>query len=238
MNPFVSFYEYLKLPRFKISSNGSIGQNLKETLSLFIVVFVLEVILLYPLMKLIGMDDMDHAMESLMDTMPSYLIAFFAIVAAPIIEEFIFRYPLKNSYLMEILLWMFLGMLGFLVGQNIIEDQAWIFAVAFVLMRIIYFVSNISSEDKNIRFQSNYSKNFPIYFYGVAVFFAFVHVSNFQINPDQWMFVPVLVIPQFLLGLLLGYIRMKYGILYCILVHALNNSIPIAAMILAKDLIQ
>jgi len=42
-----------------------------------------------------------------------------------------------------------------------------------------------------------------------------------------------MVLPQFILGLYLGYVRMKRGIVSAIFLHGFNNSIPFVILFLS-----
>ncbi|NOS55177.1 MAG: CPBP family intramembrane metalloprotease [Cyclobacteriaceae bacterium] len=59
-------------------------------------------------------------------------------------------------------------------------------------------------------------------FYASAVLFALVHISNY---PDEEInqFIPILISPQFITGLFAGYLRVKFGLLWGFLFHALHN---------------
>lgn len=236
MSPFLSFYQFLVLPRYNIDRSEGILKNVSEVLILFVVVFFLTIILIGPLMSLLDISEMDHAMETLMETMPSWKLALMAIVAAPVIEELIFRFPIKYPFVMEILVIFFLGMVTQLVLGSINSTLSLVGVSVVVLYRLSILFGSLTNENQSLKYKENYHKHFPIYFYGVAGFFAYVHVFNFSLGGDQWWMTPILVLPQLVLALLLGFVRMKYGFVYAILVHAMNNSIPIGALILAQHL--
>lgn len=59
-------------------------------------------------------------------------------------------------------------------------------------------------------------------FYGSALLFALAHITNI---PDKEInvFIPFLIAPQFCGGLFNGYLRVKFGLLWGFLFHALHN---------------
>ena len=66
---------------------------------------------------------------------------------------------------------------------------------------------------------------FPkIGFYFLTIAFGLVHLSNFVITNNVIYFAPILVAPQIVLGGYLGFIRVKFGLLYSILLHAAYNA--------------
>ena len=74
-------------------------------------------------------------------------------------------------------------------------------------------------------------KNFKTIFWAFTVIFAGIHFTNF--NSTVPIFIaPILVLPQFVLGIILGYIRVGWGTRYSILFHAIHNGIPISLMLL------
>lgn len=66
---------------------------------------------------------------------------------------------------------------------------------------------------------------FKLVFYTFAILFGFVHLSNFKITTNIILLSPLLVLPQIILGSYLGCIRIKFGLLWSILLHATYNSI-------------
>lgn len=232
------FYQYLKLPYFDIESKGSKEEAISNTLKLFFLVFFLEIVLLFPLMAFIGGEDLPHALEALQKTIPPLMMFMVAVVGAPIAEELMFRFPLKNIYLLEILMNVFFATVIYMVLGSFVKLEIVLgIILTCVLIRLVYFFQHNQDRFKKHNYLLRFKRYFPYYFYGVALFFAWVHLFNFDISVDKWWMTPILVSPQLILGLLLGYIRMKYGILYSIMVHALNNAIPMMLLIFFKDYI-
>jgi len=70
------------------------------------------------------------------------------------------------------------------------------------------------------------SSNFKYFFYVTAIVFGLLHSTNFTGNIYIIMaFSPILGGPQIVTGAILGYIRMKNGLVYSILFHILFNSV-------------
>jgi membrane protease YdiL (CAAX protease family) len=66
---------------------------------------------------------------------------------------------------------------------------------------------------------------FKWYFYGTALVFGLVHLSNFPNLSEIWYLFPLLICPQLCLGLFLGYVRVRFGLAWAILFHAAYNGI-------------
>ncbi len=66
-------------------------------------------------------------------------------------------------------------------------------------------------------------KQFKIAFYLFAIIFGFIHLTNFKITTNILLLAPLLVAPQIILGSYLGFIRIKFGLIWSILLHATYN---------------
>ena len=55
--------------------------------------------------------------------------------------------------------------------------------------------------------------------------FGYVHFTNFS-GDMKWFWIPFLILPQFVMGLVMGYSRLRFGMLSNIMLHAVNNLVP------------
>ncbi|PQJ32279.1 hypothetical protein BST92_10235 [Nonlabens arenilitoris] len=62
-------------------------------------------------------------------------------------------------------------------------------------------------------------------FYLFALAFGAVHISNYGVNLTTILLLPIITGPQIVTGLFLGLIRVKVGLLYSMLFHALYNGV-------------
>ena len=69
----------------------------------------------------------------------------------------------------------------------------------------------------------------------MTLIFALAHIFNYELEANQYWMTPILVLPQMLLGLMLGYVRVKYGLWASILAHAMNNLIPTMAIMFMPE---
>ncbi len=75
---------------------------------------------------------------------------------------------------------------------------------------------------------------FKYAFYSSAILFGTVHLSNFESLKDFLWLAPVLVAPQVFAGFFLGFIRVKLGLEWAMLLHACHNGIIIGPLLWAK----
>ena len=80
-----------------------------------------------------------------------------------------------------------------------------------------------------------FSVAFPAIFWLVALAFALVHLLNFT-EGALWVLLP-LVIPQFVVGTLVGYARVQYGLWAAMLLHALHNGTAVALVLLFGEML-
>lgn len=66
-------------------------------------------------------------------------------------------------------------------------------------------------------------KSFKIGFYLLTLLFGFVHITNFDITTNVFLLAPILVLPQLLVGGYFGYIRVRFGLRWSILLHGSYN---------------
>lgn len=75
---------------------------------------------------------------------------------------------------------------------------------------------------------------FKIAFYVIGIIFAYVHIFNFEITINVILFSPLLVAPQFFVGLIFGFIRIRFGLIWSIFLHSIYNGILVSLFLLAS----
>ena len=80
------------------------------------------------------------------------------------------------------------------------------------------------------------SPYFKLAYYASFVLFGLVHISNFPNIDGYYWLIPVLVAPQLFAGIYLGFIRVKLGLVWSMLLHAIHNLVLIGPFIVMKML--
>ncbi len=80
------------------------------------------------------------------------------------------------------------------------------------------------------------SPHFWLVFYLFTLLFGFYHITNFEITPTVLILSPLLVAPQLCVGVLLGFIRVRFGLLWAILLHACYNLVLLGPIVFMKAL--
>lgn len=235
-----SLFQFLSYPDRLTRSKESLQDQFLEVIKIFLFVFSIVIFIAAPLMYLVGADELPNKMEELTDLgidnvlLRNLTIFVLAVILAPIIEEFVFRFPLKYNRGA-----MFLGVIflcaivyGVLLNFPLDPSHAAYITIGFGIVVLTFVLIKYDSGDSMI---FNTKRLFPIIFYATAVLFAYAHILNYYLPSEKWFLTPILVLPQFLLGLVLGFVRIKYGLWASILVHAMNNFIPFLAIVFMPD---
>lgn len=150
-----------------------------------------------------------------------------AILWAPIVEELLFRYGLRRPVHM---LWMVpMGGAALLMGPGF-----WAGALVALGLALSVWHSR-RPYPPSARWRPcmrRYIRLYPIVFHLATLAFAGLHLANYSLNAMPWWLMPVLVLPQWLTGLALGWLRTRAGIVDAIVLHAIFNAGPVLLILL------
>lgn len=160
------------------------------------------------------------------------LFIFIIGIISPIFEEITFRLFLtkfrKNIAIISIsMIW------GVLLLEVMEEFQLLFYFkdLLFFDLTMIFYVLCFGSPIYlllkyvvNERFiNSLWEKYYPYIFYSSSILFAFWHIQALNINASNIVFLPFAILPYFILGLFYAYVRVRYGLIWSIIMHILNN---------------
>lgn len=143
----------------------------------------------------------------------------------PIVEETLFRLWLvlnKTNFLISsiIMFWFIISRINHysIYSGKINKDFFYNLIMALVIAGLIFFFLNRSF------FKDLFRNNFRWFYWGSSVIFGLVHIINFApIHLNILWAYPFFVLPQLLLGFILGFIRVKNGFYWSLLLHCLVN---------------
>ncbi|TKT93181.1 CPBP family glutamic-type intramembrane protease [Dyadobacter frigoris] len=156
-----------------------------------------------------------------------YQIAL-ACLYAPIVEELQFRLCLKYSQINFAAfsgIWLFYFLKRFMTGYGLFGEHnhtSLAIGLSLIIMGAIY---SFLHEHRNVnnRLAEFCQKHYKVLFYISVIGFGFLHKTNFDSSFSTLLLTPVITLPQTSLGFMLGYVRLKYGFLYGILLHSAFN---------------
>lgn len=174
--------------------------------------------------------------ENVNNTLGPSIWAFaLVVVAAPLLEELGFRSWLSGhpSVIAAVIICLvgFAG-LPFLIDTVIDPD-----GTMPILMIIGPAIAIVAAPIAAIMLLKKpvprlFSRGFPVFFWLSSIAFALVHLANYT-EGALWILLP-LVVPQLVLGTMLGYVRVHYGLLFAMALHALHNGILFSLAMLGK----
>ncbi|WP_367178938.1 CPBP family glutamic-type intramembrane protease [Flavobacterium sp.] len=143
----------------------------------------------------------------------------YILLLGPMIEELISRLYLdlkKRSIILTLVCIIIIG----LKITNLNFDLKFYF-FTFIILIFTLFILN-SRQDSIMFFGKKY---YSFIFYFSCLTFSFLHFSNYtRVLSDNYIWLlPILVLPQFIMGIFFGYIRIKLGFFWAILLHIFMN---------------
>jgi Type II CAAX prenyl endopeptidase Rce1-like len=155
----------------------------------------------------------------------------YVLLLGPFLEEIIFRLPLdlkKFHLTLSISTFCFLFVGDKWTHMNIYSFGTWIKYILILLVLVIFY--NVKQKHLDV-FREKY---YGYFFYFLCISFGLMHITNFyKILPNNliWM-APFFVLPQIFLGIFAGYIRIKNGFFWGLLMHIAFNTPTVLLYIL------
>jgi len=153
-----------------------------------------------------------------------------ATVVAPVAEELVFRYLLRRLALALCLL-----PLGLLLAWVVawLSMLRWLGAALGLAMVVVVSCRVMHGAARRgrlglwgWRWRRVYVRYFAWVFHGCALSFAVTHLLNYQFSGALWL-APLMILPQWLSGLVLGWMRVCRSLGSAIALHACFNSGPV-----------
>lgn len=148
-------------------------------------------------------------------------------IFAPVLEEFLFRWHLRKKYLSIYFVCFTLGLISnYFINSSFLTWPVYIFFL-FVALIVHGYFKRLDMR-KRMVFQQ---KSFSYLFYYAAIIFGLIHLGNIKgLTLSDPAFV-LFVISQTFTGISLGFIRIKYGLGYSMLLHGFFNFILLLLMV-------
>lgn len=225
------FFNYLKKPYY-IEKFDEKNLRLKfwdmfRILSATLIIAVIVGIIISFALLAVGYDSGDHALSDPKYQNP-FTLFFLGVILAPLLEEAAFRMglrfsPFRLSFSLALLSYFFYPSIFSFLGINLTKEITTFMPILLLLVIGLFFgfIFRILNENKSI--ERFYKKYFFIIFYSSAVVFAGVHIMNYSNFNQIWFLAPLIVAPQFLGGLTMGFIRINFGLQWSIMQHMLWN---------------
>lgn len=196
---FTELFQFIQSPRDRKRNHST-----KRKYGTFLFILILDVLLsllVILLFKIFKIEELlssnEHLMDEMMRSIPLVTTLIILVLLIPFIEEVIFRLPLRFS-------------------NNLIN----ILAIQ---------ISKLFGKENSNKFKKKYKrawyKSFGFTFYFSVVVFALIHSANYRNSIEVLHLWPLLVLPQFIAGTLMAYLRVKYDFYWGFRLHMLHNLI-------------
>lgn len=250
-----SFYSFLKSPKYDILISED-KRKIWTVFRLWALVLAVIAITEIPISILISYSKYDQGQNLIFDLLlenPLYLIIFLFYIWAPLSEELAFRMalkynPYKLSFSFSILLLIVMDSAIGVLDSFYPQISFWLSGVSSVYLICAYvFIVLFSGFGLGVLLKKKinqekveewYKNNFFYIFYASSFCFGMAHILNYYNFQSQFYILPLLIWPQFIIGLALGYVRMILGLRWSMFMHFLHNfifSAPFLALAFLSD---
>jgi len=225
-----AFGAFLRRPVLPERVTGIRPPAIAGTLKLF----VLDLILMAFLLGLVGLATAaglklpQNAMDSLK---LGPMVLLLIVVVAPLAEELVFRSWLSGrpghvTAAIALVVGVAIPVISGPQGHPLLLLGSFAIAIVVAVGLVLWL--------RRHRAMPFFSRHF-VWFYGAAsLLFALAHLTNYT-QGTALILLP-LVVPQLIVGLILGYARVTYGLWSDIALHMLHNGLLIGLVVLQKGL--
>lgn len=201
---------FLRNPKDETGPELTIAQKFKILFSLLLLEIPLMgafSLIMMGLEELKLVDSEGHKVVELFKSLPVVVLIILTAIIIPFFEELIFRLYLryKNNYLLH-----FIISLVSLTGAR-------------------------NEKKAETALTSVWEKKYTYIFYFSAILFGIVHITNYKLSYTILLLSPILIAPQILVGLFIGFLRVRYGFVWGFLLHALHNAVFVGIGILSMS---
>jgi len=148
-----------------------------------------------------------------------------AIFWAPLMEEMLFRYGLRRPLQAA---WIVPAMAVVVLNG----PHVWTGALAAAVIGAAWLQVGRGRLRAGWRWRRWYAEHFGWFFHAATLAFAVVHLANYNLNGMSYWLMPLLVLPQWVTGLVLGWLRVRRGIGAAVGLHAAFNGGPVLLVLL------
>jgi membrane protease YdiL (CAAX protease family) len=214
---------FVRRPSLPDRADLSIPRGLKAIGPLFGLDLLLMAVLLGAVgaAMALGFEMPRHMMNDMKLSAP--LLAFF-VIGAPIGEEILFRGWLSGRAGHVVGSLLLTAAFGLLMLGARPGEELWSFGALGLLAAAGVFLFLLRGRPAMPWFQ----RHFAWFYWASVLLFAVIHLTNFAAAGPAML---PLVLPQFALAMILGYLRVRHGLWSSVLLHMLHNSVFMALVL-------
>lgn len=220
---------FLKNPKDQPAAENSRSIKLRILLYVLLIDVVLMIAIMgvIHLVRLLGWDTGNtHAVIEAMRSLPVWALLLSGILVVPFLEELVFRYGLrfKSGYivLLAFVAAIALGVLAY----SLLPLEGAIGVWVILGMALVLYALNGEAITRFL--EKVWSKVYGAFFYFMAFAFGLIHITNFtdfDYASAAVLLIPILIAPQIVSGMLMGYMRVRHGFRWGYFLHASHNAL-------------
>lgn len=227
---------FLKKPDFEKLQDLSIKTKIIILFKVLILTYIGLIVANLPFQILSGLNiigETTNKVDSALNTMkvrdmahkPYFIIS--SILLVPLLEETAFRLFLTrfkiNYFIISVsvisgsLILYFIGTLLWRPESYLLFSLStyfYVLIISGILGFALWLLRNYIVEIKKF-----WDKNIGLIFYSSAILFGLFHFMSINVNKDNLIFAPIILLPFIVYGLSFGYIRIRLGFIYSIILH-------------------
>lgn len=127
--------------------------------------------------------------------------------------------------------------MGIDIGEHMMEkiEQSYSPALLFFMAVVLApLIEELIFRGPMVYFKN--SKYFKLVFWTFTLIFGFYHITNYERTTATLVLAPLLVLPQIVIGGILGFIRIRFGLSWAVGLHSAYNFILLAPTLMGMSL--
>lgn len=228
---------FIKSPKLNSSTGKTVKQRIYDTIGLFVIKVVFSITVASLLQFIYEPENLTSV--SMSERFGPLLLLLVGGFILPIFEEITFRLSIKFNPIYFALTsgtftYYIITKAFFKSRLSLIDDTFWYRVIpAIIIISISYFlVSRVNMKQILQRF---WKKHFRIIYYFSCVSFAWLHIFNFELNLINFLWLPILTLPQLFSASIAGYTRTAFGFQYPLILHMSTNILFLSLTFLPLD---
>ncbi len=143
----------------------------------------------------------------------------------PITEETVFRLSLlfKPKYLFFSSLLLTYALLTRLYFDTSLFDTKSHILERILFPLIVSFFIYLVSKRNQVLFKKFWKVHFKWILYSLILIFGLLHLENFNISGINYLWTPLVILPQCISGAIYSYVRVNHGFVFACALHIVNN---------------
>jgi membrane protease YdiL (CAAX protease family) len=226
---FASFLREPELP----AATTRFSDGLRATLRMLVLDLAIMIVLLSIVLVAIlaGFELPSNALDDLEMTIP---VVLGIVIAAPVVEEIVFRSWLsgKPGQILAIVIGLAAIIALVAIGPSTSSPAL---VVAILAGSLVAAVVGLVALRKRAPLNV-FTRFFPWFFWASALVFAVIHVFNYE--EGHFAALLPLVMPQFALGIVCAYLRVHHGLWSAMLLHSLHNGAVVLFVLSGLQLVE